>query len=183
MALSKKNLWHFLTLFFFWVLHRSSPRPSPLNRLFVTESGRRRASDSLLERSTHFGMTSALHTHAICCPGIASHSPVKLASGGHSQAPFQNAVCLRRVLSCTSILKLPGQCPRWTYPRLLSTRNQRKTIVRFDPVVVVSFLTETGIESTVHTTPITNDTKDTRRRHFRRHKSLPIVKFRSISLF
>ena len=160
---------------------RRSPVPSPTGprrRLFVSESTR--TGDS--ERSTIVLTTPGFITHTICCPEVAGNvSTVITASGDKSRTPIQNDVYFRRSSSYESILKTPGQSLRWTHSQLFHTGKQHTTVVRFNPVVVVKFITENGIECFDHTQPITSDNKNTRRSHFRRQKSLPVVKLPSIS--
>lgn len=148
---------------------RSSPVPSPTGprrRLFVSESTRT-GDDS--ERSTIVLTTPGFITHTICCPEVAGNVSTVITALG-DKSPTQ-----------LSILKTPGQSSRWTHSQLFHTGKQHTTVVRFNPVVVVKFITENGIECFDHTQPITSDNKNTRRSHFRRQKSLPVVKLPSIS--
>ena len=157
--------------------YSNSPLSSPTGRRRRLFSESTRPGDAM---SAIVTVSPGFITHAICCPGIAGFTPFILASNDANQSPLQKAVWLKRSVSNASILKPSSRSPRWPNTRLFSPRKERTTVVRFNPVVLVMFLTNSGTDSVVHTTPITNDTKSTRRSHFRRHKSVPIVKLPKI---
>ena len=156
--------------------YSNSPLSSPTGRRRRLFSQSRRPGDAM---SALVNISPGFITHAICCPGIADFSPFILASNDAKQS-LQKAIWLRRSVSSGSILKPSSRSPRWPNTRLFSAKKDPTTVVRFNPVVLVMFLTNTGTDSVVHTTPITNDTKNTRRSHFRRHKSMPIGKLPKI---
>ena len=121
-------------------------------------------------KSTAIAMTQLISTHVACCPSIAIMPSINVDSKNG------NTVWMRRSFLHSSILKPPRQFQRWTFARWSPMRKQSATVVRFNPVVLVKFFSETTVNGIVHTTPICNDCKDTRQRRYPRHKSLPSVK-------
>ena len=161
-------------------LYRSSPLHSPTeSQTMLIYPERNLASETTSTRSNIDAMTQMMATHVLCCPGIAISRVVMIDSSDDNRPP-DGAIWTRRVVSHASILKARNRFPRWTFPRLTATRKQHRTIIRFCPLVGVRFITATGIESSVHDSPITSDAKDTRRSPVRRCKSIPIVKLPKI---
>lgn len=148
---------------------RSSRLSSPtwqIKRLFFPE--RKPVSPT---NSTTIALT--LPTLAICCPAFAEFSTGNSDFRDENQKQITSDASLIRSVSLASILKSPGQSSRLTRSRLFSARKEH-AVVRFHPVVLVKLLTGTGIDSMIYTTPITNDTNDTRS-NMHRNRSRPLI--------
>ena len=159
-----------------YVACRISPVPekSRFRKRFFGRNSRT-ANNKTLVMSASLSLTPAFITQGICFPIIDNDSITSTneQSGEDGRASPSPMVA--------SILKPFVQSVRSSYPRIFSAIKPRASVVRFNPVITVHFLTENGVESVIHTQSIANEVNAISRNRERQRMALPSVKLPNIS--